>query len=282
MMFLKRFAAPLALIALGSCGGAGGPATSTPAAPSSPAPSAPSSASDIVYANGQRLDLFVPKKNIRRTAMIFVHGGGFTQGDKKDLAGHAKLFSDGGFVTATINYHLAPASPAPAAVNDVTAALRWMKGGGRGRGLKIDRVILVGYSAGGTLAMMAGLNNKSEVAAVISAAGASDLADLARITPHKQLKSDIAGYLKGTTSAAASPINQSLNAAPPFFLIHGDKDNLVPIVQSVAMAQKLKASGNKLLFKVVPSVGHEVLLPNPKLAEILRDISNYAAAVDAQ
>ncbi len=279
MMILKHLSAALALFFLGSCGGSDGAVTSTPATRTSPTVT---SANNIVYANGQQLDLFIPRTNIRRTAMIFVHGGGFTQGDKKDLLGHAKLFSDGGFVTATINYHLAPASPAPAAMNDVTAAVRWIKGGGGGRGLKVDKVILVGYSAGGTLAMMAGLKNKSEVAAVISAAGVSNLADLARSTPHVQLKSDIADYLQGTTSAAASPINQPLRAAPPFFLIHGDQDDLVPIAQSVAMAQKLKASGNKLLFKVVPGVGHEILLPNPKLAEILRDISKYAAVVDAQ
>ena len=211
--------------------------------------------------------------------MIFVHGGGFTGGDKKDLAGHAKLYSDGGFITASVNYRLAPASPAPAAQDDVTAALRWMKNGGGGRGLAVDKVILIGYSAGGTIAMMTALNSKSVVAAVISAAGVSDIAELARSTPHANLKADLAAYLNGTTSAAASPINQDFRGAPPIFLIHGDKDNLVPIAQSVAMAEKLKAAGNKLLFKVVPGVGHEVLLPNPKLAEILQNIANYAVAV---
>lgn len=277
---VKQFLSCIAILALASCGGAGGSMASAPppvSAPGTPSTNLPTQ--NIVYANGQRLDLFIPAANIRRTAMIFVHGGGFTGGDKKDLAGHAKLYSDGGFITASVNYRLAPASPAPAAQDDVTAALRWMKNGGGGRGLAVNKVILIGYSAGGTIAMMTALNSKSVVAAVISAAGVSDIAELARSTPHANLKADLAAYLNGTTSAAASPINQDFRGAPPIFLIHGDKDNLVPIAQSVAMAEKLKAAGNKLLFKVVPGVGHEVLLPNPKLAEILQNIANYAVAV---
>ena len=288
---IRQLIASIAILALASCGGPGAgtgggvasapgvrPPLTPPGPPPKPSPNLPTK--NILYANGQRLDLYIPKKSIRRTAIIFVHGGGFTSGNKRDLAGHAKLLSDGGFVTATINYRLAPKSPAPAAVGDVTAALRWMKRGGGGRALKIDKVILLGYSAGGTLAMMAGLKHKNEVAAVISAAGVSDLAALSRTTNLAKLKQDIAAYTKNTGAAAASPINQALRGAPPMFLIHGKKDKFVPVAQSVAMAQKLKAAKANILLKIALGVGHEVLLPNPKLGEILRDIAKYAAAVD--
>ncbi len=247
-----------------------------------PLAAAAKTAENIVYANSQSLALYVPQKSVRRTAIIFVHGGGFTSGSRHDLSGHAKLFADGGFVTASVDYRLAPEHPAPAAQDDVIAAVRWIVDGGGGRGLAINRVILVGYSAGATISMMTALKHKSEIAAVVALAGVSDLAALRAATPHAKLKSDIDAYVGAMGADAVSPIAQDLSNAPPLFLIHGKKDALVPISQSLALATKLKAAGNKMLFKVVPKVGHEVFLPNRALAEILRDISKYAVAVDAQ
>lgn len=231
-------------------------------------------------ASGQQLDVFVPTKNVRRTALLFVHGGGFTSGSRKDMAGYARLYAQGGFVSATLDYRLAPRFPAPAAVDDVNAAVGWLKAGAGRQRLRIDQVVLVGYSAGGTLALMAALTRPGTIAAVVSAAAPTDLALLAATTPHGRLKSDIAGYLAGTPSQAASPIGQPLTGAPPMFLIHGDKDALVPIAQSVMLAERLRDAGVKVLLRTVPDVGHEVLLPHASLAEILREISRFVVTVD--
>jgi acetyl esterase/lipase len=224
-------------------------------------------------AHGQTLDLYMPRKNARATAVLFIHGGGFTSGSKADLAGHAKLYAQGGFVTASVDYRLAPQFPAPAALIDVNDAVDWLKARDG-----ISRVVVVGYSAGGTLALMSGLSRQNSVAAIISLAGASDLEALKSTTKFPKLRDDIAAYVGESSPELVSPIAQSMKSPPPVFLIHGKSDELVPIAQSVILAERLR--GSKLLFKVVPDVGHEVFLPNPHLAEILRDISRYLLAID--
>jgi dipeptidyl aminopeptidase/acylaminoacyl peptidase len=128
---------------------------------------------------------------------------------------------------------------------------------------------------------MSGLTRPGSVAAIISVAGASDLLALRETTPHQRLKDDISAYIGQSLPAAVSPITQPVTAAPPVFLIHGEADVLVPIEQSVKMAERLRDANANLLFKAIPGVGHEVLLPNPRLAEILRDISRYLMAIDA-
>jgi acetyl esterase/lipase len=229
---------------------------------------------DQPYAgHGQTLDLYTPSKNARKTAVLFIHGGGFTSGSKADLAGHAKLYAQGGFVTATMDYRLAPQFPAPAALLDVNDAVDWLRARDG-----ISRVVVVGYSAGGTLALMSGLSRSGSVAAIISVAGATDLAALKATTPFAKLKADISAYVGQSPPEAVSPIAQSVESAPPVFLIYGKDDKLVPITQGVIMAERLRNS--KPLFKVIPGVGHEVFLPNPSLAEILRDISRYLIAID--
>jgi acetyl esterase/lipase len=225
--------------------------------------------------NGQRIDLYTPKVNARTTAVLFIHGGGFTTGSKADMTGHAKLFAQSGFVTASMDYRLSPRFPAPAAMIDVNEAVDWLRARPG-----VSRVVVMGYSAGGTLALMSGLQRPKSVAAIICAAGPTDLAALMATTPFPRLKAELSAYVGRSSPSTVSPIAQSFAAAPPIFLIHGDKDKLVPIAQSVAMAQKLRASNANLLLKVIPGVGHEVLLPNPHFAEILRDISKYLIAVD--
>lgn len=222
---------------------------------------------------GQTLDLYTPRKNAKKTAVLFIHGGGFTSGSKADMAGYAKLYADGGFVTATMNYRLAPEFPAPAAITDVNDAVDWLQARDG-----ISRVVVVGYSAGGTLALMSGLSRPDSVAAIISVAGATDLAALNKTTTFEKLKADISAYVGQSSPEVVSPIAQSVEAAPPIFLIHGKDDVIVPVAQGVIMAERLR--DKKLLFKVVPGVGHEVFLPNPSLAEILRDIARYLTAID--
>jgi acetyl esterase/lipase len=245
--------------------------------PAQAQPAVSVSANQTFGSNGQKLDLYTPSKNMRKTAVLFIHGGGFTSGSKADMAGHAGLHAKGGFVTATLDYRLAPRFPAPAAVIDVNDAVDWLKARAG-----ISRVVVVGYSAGGTLALMSGLTRPGSVAAIISVAGASDLMALRATTPHQRLKADLSAYIGQSLPAVVSPIAQPVTDAPPVFLIHGEADVLVPVAQSVKMAERLRDANANLLFKAVPGVGHEVLLPNPRLAEILRDISRYLMAIDSR
>src|ERR1700704_1722529 len=91
---------------------------------------APAKIANLVYGpSNQVLDLFVPANAPKHTALLFIHGGGFKQGSKDDMALYAYLYAQGGFVAATMNYRLSSqvgyAFPMP--LDDVRDAIKWMK-----------------------------------------------------------------------------------------------------------------------------------------------------------
>lgn len=102
-----------------------------------------------------RLDLFVPPVGATpRPVFVFVHGGGFVQGDKGDAA--APFYNNvgawavrEGFVGVTMTYRLAPAHPWPAGAADIGAALRWLRGAVAAHGGDATRIVICGQSAGG-------------------------------------------------------------------------------------------------------------------------------------
>ena len=109
---------------------------------------------DVPYGSDplQKLDLFVPQaKGANRPVLLFVHGGGFTRGDK-----HGPFYPDNitawaakhGMVGANIDYRLAPKDPWPAAVQDVASAVAWVHANIAKYGGDPDRIVLWGHSAG--------------------------------------------------------------------------------------------------------------------------------------
>ncbi len=226
--------------------------------------------------SGQKLDLCRPNGAARDTGLIFIHGGGFSSGNRDSMFGYCKLLADGGFPSATISYRLTSQGHAfPAALQDVSAAVNWMRAN---TGAK--KIVLIGYSAGGTLAMTAGLANGSGIAGIVSSAGIADFASIRKSTPHAKLRRDIDAYLGGATAAVASPVNQVSRGDPPVFLFHGKNDNLVPVSQSVVMSKALKSKGVKVLFRAYDNAGHEIMLPNKHLKSLLQDMTKFLVAID--
>ena len=101
-----------------------------------------------------RLDLFLPAPGVTEApVLLFIHGGGFTGGDKGDA--HAPFYNNlgawgqaRGWLTATATYRLAPAHRWPAAAEDVAAAVRWLRANAVAHGGDPDRIVLLGQSAG--------------------------------------------------------------------------------------------------------------------------------------
>ncbi len=236
---------------------------------------------NLVYsAQGQQLDLFMPDGKPRKTALLFIHGGGFREGDKSRLAGFARLYAQGGFISATMNYRLAPANPYPAAVDDVKAAINFMQT--QAGSASPLQVVVIGYSAGGTLALSAGLSGENRVAAIVSAAGVADFDAWAAATLYDQAKKDIKNYLGDASARQASPVYAVRPNAPPVFLFYGGKDNLVPVAQSVLMAEALKAQKIPVLFRVIPKAGHDILLTSKYVKQVLHDLTPFLVAIDQQ
>jgi pectinesterase len=200
-----------------------------------------------------RLDACVPDGSGPFAAVVLVHGGGWSSGDK--TSGVDPLFaplSRAGVAWFSINYRLAPKHRYPAAVEDVEAAIRWVKA--HAAEFKIDpaRLALVGESAGGHLVAMAVVRAREDTR-VAAAVPFYAPVDLTSDTERRGGLSLSLRALFGRTyevdeQAAqllreASPINYVHAGLPPFLLVHGTADMSVPYSQSVQLQAKLKAAG---------------------------------------
>ena len=98
------------------------------------------------------LDVYQPAtKGKDRPAVVVIHGGGWTQGDKAWFAQQGDQLAERGFVAFSVNYRLAPAHPYPAAVEDVEAAVEWVRKNAKKYGVDPKRIGALGGSAGGHL-----------------------------------------------------------------------------------------------------------------------------------
>jgi len=235
--------------------------------------------------HGQLLDIYVPQNRDKKTAIMFIHGGGFKTGSKEQMSGYAELYAKGGFVTTSINYRLTPNHVFPAAVNDAKDALQWMKDKAQEYGYDSNKIILVGYSAGGTLALNVGLADDTGVAAVVSSAPATDIGVLMLPVPnetliHKALREDLTVYMNGIAPKLASPINQVSDNDPPVFLFHGEMDEIVSVAQSVSLAKKLENNKVPVLLRIFPDAGHEIMLPNKHLKQLLEEMTKFILGIE--
>jgi acetyl esterase len=225
--------------------------------------------SNVVYsqAGGKalKLDLCIPDGPGPFAAVLLVHGGGWTAGDKLgDTKPLLAPLTQGGFAWFSINYRLAPQNRYPACLDDVYAAIRWLKAHCAEYRVDHSRIALLGESAGGQLAEMAAVQGGPEtrVAAVVSLYGPCDLVaqTIARGGLHYDLTS-LFGCSKWNTDTiaalrAASPLNFVHAGLPPFLLMHGTADNIVPYEQSVAFSARLKSVGVPCDLVTIPGGRH--------------------------
>ncbi|MCE9604608.1 MAG: alpha/beta hydrolase [Planctomycetia bacterium] len=213
--------------------------------------------SDIEFAKvgdvSLTLDAFVPEGEGPFATVIFVHGGGFTQGDKQTYI--KPLFEPigkAGFTWFTINYRLAPQHRWPACADDVATAIRWVKAHAKEYRVDPKRIALVGESAGGHLVSWTGTSDDESlrVAAVVPIYAPHDLEWRVK---HKQ---ELGGPMKALLDLTemndeafrklhdASPSSRVRSGLPPYLLIHGDNDAQVPYEQSPMFQKQMQAAGN--------------------------------------
>jgi len=194
------------------------------------------------------LDVYEPNTAGVFPAVIVVHGGGWTRGDKQgDEKVFAKPLVDANFVCYSINYRLAPKNQWPACYDDVQTAIKWVKANAAKYKTDPNRVAIMGYSAGGQLAALAALtaDPDMEVQAVVLVAAPTDLVyDSLR-------RGNVSTYLmalfgsKGLDEKTLqqlwdiSPINYIRTGLPPFLLIHGTADTTVPYQLSLNFKTRL-------------------------------------------
>jgi len=223
-----------------------------------------------------RLDAHIPDGTGPFAAVILVHGGAWVGGDRiYNVEPLFKPLADAGFAWFSVSYRLAAdvlRNPVAAALqlgtaeNDVRRAVAFVKEHASEYRLYPNKIVLIGESAGGQLASMAALRPDpgGAVQGVIAFYTPSDLSSLARTSG--MIPDNVRDAVKGTTFddilmaglKEFSPINYVSATSPPFLLIHGTDDNIVPIAQSERFCEKFRAVGAGCELYRVEGGGHGV------------------------
>ncbi len=237
---------------------------------------------DVEYARGDesglKLDLYLSPKQQRSPMIVWVHGGAWRSGTKKEMP-LGKLIEDG-YTVASIDYRLSTQAKFPAQIYDIKSAIRFLRGHGNQWHLATEKIVIAGDSAGGHLAALVGVSNgeaelegevgddrkqSSNVQGIISFYGGSDLTTiLQQSTPHglsvrvPALELLLGGQPGAVPALArlASPVFHVDPQDPPLLLLHGDQDPQMPVNQALEFwgaYQKVKAP---VQLEILPGAGH--------------------------
>lgn len=203
----------------------------------------------------QTLDFWRAGAGQRAPLIVFVHGGGWKRGDKRNATGTQKVdhWTGAGYAFASIDYRLVPGATVEQQAADVAAALAYLKNHATTMGFDATRIVLMGHSAGAHLAALVGTDPR-----YLAAAGLS-LSDLRGVIALDGAAYDVASqmsaagpmmrrtYLQafGSDAARQRALSPTLQAAAPnapaFLLLHIDRDD--GREQTAALAAALAQAG---------------------------------------
>lgn len=223
---------------------------------------------DIYYCAGeasQALDLYLPHDTDEspHPLVVYVHGGGWSRGDKRneiaDYYGSALV--EAGFAFASVNYRLAPKYHFPAQNDDVACAIKTLAERAAEYDIDTNHVILVGDSAGGLLVSDYALSDDEppvNVRGVVSFYGTTDLVYQLNQTHSKNKNAyNYLGTKSSETARRASPLYREITRTPPPFLFfHGTNDKVVSISQAYKFYEKIAAQQPTSRFIRVKHAGH--------------------------
>lgn len=246
-------------------------------------------AQDIAFGDSvrQRLDIYAPSnRNDASTlpVIVFIHGGGWRDGDKAGYEFAGRALASRGFLTVVPNYRLSPAIHFPAFVEDGAAALRWVRTNIANQGGDPERIVLVGHSAGAHIAALLAMDehwlgaDRSAIAGWVGLAGPYDFLPLD--TPSTR-----GAFGNAPDLAATQPINFAGEGDPPALLLHGSVDTTVKPRQSSRLAARLEAAGVPVRHIVYEGIGHTRIMTalsrwTRGSAPSLADIENFAREVN--
>ncbi len=253
---------------------------------------------NVVYAKVKdwegKMDLYLPPKTGKPSAVVInIHGGGWNKGVKESQTGFSTFFKQN-FAVANIAYRLTGQATAPAAVEDARCALIYLIKNAKELNIDANKIVVMGGSAGGHLALMAGLLGNdhrfdancpgvenSKVAAIVDKYGITDVWDWGY---GKNITSKSATRWLGdkandkTFALSVSPISYVTKNSPPVFIVHGNADPTVPYQQSVDLHKKLLEAGVKTEFITVEG-GLHGKFEKEKNSELNKAIINFIFSV---
>lgn len=248
---------------------------------------------DIEYgtANGKRLllDAYVPPPaKGRRPAVVMIHGGGWRAGDKASWAPEARKLAEHGWVAFSVNYRLDEPSAFPAEIDDVQAAVRWVRARAGEYDVDPKRVAALGESAGGHLTTMLATLGRGALdrdARIAVGAAWSPPVDLQALAGSRgdQWAVPLIGCTVRTCAdrlAEASPVNHVDGSDAPLYLVNST-DELVPLSQAQAMAGRLQAAGVDHQLDVLTGTRHALDFRQDAWAPTLAFLDRYLAEPSA-
>ena len=233
---------------------------------------------DVTYSTTDgvdlKMDIYYPEFATGAVpAVIYIHGGAWIQGDKTEGAGATEIpeLRSRGYLVAAVNYRLAPQYKFPAQIEDVKCAVRFLRANAAVYGIDPEHIGAWGGSAGGHLVALLGTTDasagfegscgyadeSSRVQAVVDMFGPTDLKALSQAVGSRFLLA-LFGTVNRNSNIVkrASPITWISDDDPPFLILHGENDDLVPISQSEILYNRLIAEGVPATLVIVENAGH--------------------------
>jgi acetyl esterase/lipase len=242
------------------------------------------------------LDIYTPKVFTNKLpVVVWLYGGGWEMGSK-DFCPIAYMAAQN-VAIVSINYRLSGVAPFPAQIFDCKGAVRWLRANADKYHLDADHIGIFGASAGGHLAALLGttagnaqlegdvggnLNFSSRVECVCAFYPPTDLDLLVTNPASRTSGKTMVGKLLGgplndneTKAALASPLRFVSKDSAPFFLLHGEKDSLVPAQQSELFYEALKKAGVEAHLVIVPNKGHGIIAPPDAAQQIYKFFNDH-------
>ena len=244
---------------------------------------------DIAYIEGgdeaQKLDIYLPETSSEKPLplIVHIHGGGWRAGSKFPCPVAGMVLK--GYAVASVEYRFSQKAVFPAQIQDCQAAIRWLRAHAKQYHFDTERLGAIGGSAGGHLSALVGTSGgkkafppigghedqSDRVQAVCDIFGPADFTTVlqqaaedknvknifAFNTPSDPYSGLISAKLDDKAKAdAVSPVHYVSTDAPPFLILHGTHDTLVPYAQSVQLEAALKAQGVPVWLQTLPGAGH--------------------------
>jgi acetyl esterase/lipase len=227
-----------------------------------------------------KLDVLRPKDGAaeKRPCIVWIHGGGWQGGNKNSGMGRlAPYVASGEYVGVSVGYRLTNVAGWPAQAHDCKAAIRWVRANADKYGVDPDKIGAWGSSAGGHLVALLGTSgdakeiegevgspgHSSRVSCVVDYFGPTDFLAFATDTPRTATPNSPEVKLLGGPATElkdkareASPTTYVTKDDPPFLILHGTKDPLVPLSQSELLHKKLQDAGVSSTLVIVEGAGH--------------------------
>lgn len=215
-------------------------------------------------------------------------GWGWSEQDIFQFIPQLSDFAKDGYVVASVQYRLSSQEIFPAQLDDVKAAIRYLKTNASQFNIDPNRVGLWGDSSGAHLALLAGLEamgsleDQVDVQAVVDWFGPTDLLSMSQYpsvfdhdSPHSPESKLVGGAIQENKekTRSASPIHYVHPSAPPILIMHGDADDVVPYEQSVEMFKALRKAGNYAEMYKVKAAGH-IGFTQPQTMNIVKEFFN--------